>query len=346
MKKIVVTCFLFSLLTVWCGATVAVGEEVADGDNTMVEDQMEEDCDPELIQGHTQGSGAKDYISEEEVREIVQKKAPNAQLMGMVLDYNHAELYYLGRMFQDASPKSRSTGRYETKTKIEFQVNPRSGKVVSWQVFQFHFLIPENPVPVMSKEEAKTILLTKVPNATVYQLEWDMNKDLVFYTGCLQKEGMEYDYVLDAYTGHLVAWKEHPIDSTTSAELPEETNVIAEGPKYLTKHDVQEIVRQRVPGARIVALDRYSDEKGAWYEGRMIKSKKWYTFSVDAISGEIIDWDSFEYKGPPVRSYHTSNVGPSLPVIPTAPIVTMPKIPTPPRPLKVPDVPALRGERN
>lgn len=62
--------------------------------------------------------------------------------------------------------------------------------------------------PAISLEQAKQLLLDKVPGAQVKELELDTDDGRLIYEGELRKGKMEYEFEMDANTGSFLEWKQ------------------------------------------------------------------------------------------------------------------------------------------
>lgn len=62
--------------------------------------------------------------------------------------------------------------------------------------------------PSISAEQARKLLLEKVPGAAVKELELDFDDGRLIYEGELRKGNMEYEFEMDADTGAFLEWDE------------------------------------------------------------------------------------------------------------------------------------------
>ena len=64
----------------------------------------------------------------------------------------------------------------------------------------------------ISAEKARSIVLAKAPGAEIVELELDRDDGRMTYEGEAYKDGMEYEFELDAYTGAILKWDEEADD--------------------------------------------------------------------------------------------------------------------------------------
>lgn len=62
--------------------------------------------------------------------------------------------------------------------------------------------------PAISLEQAKQLLLDKVPGAQIKELELDTDDGRLIYEGELRKGKMEYEFEMDANTGKFLEWEQ------------------------------------------------------------------------------------------------------------------------------------------
>ena len=113
-------------------------------------------------------------------------------------------------------------------------------------------------------------------------LDWDngrMEYEVEFW-----KDNVEYDYEIDAYTGTILHWDYDAEYYTGQAA--------GQTGSYLSEAEVRQIVEDRagVSGTfRELHLDR--DDGRVVYEGEMRDGWTEYEFTLDAVTGTILEWD-------------------------------------------------------
>ena len=103
--------------------------------------------------------------------------------------------------------------------------------------------------------------------------------DVEFYSG-----SKEYDYEIDAASGDILSWDYDAEYYTGQAA--------GQTGSYLSEAEVRQIVEDRagVSGTfRELHLDR--DDGRVVYEGEMRDGWTEYEFTLDAVTGTILEWD-------------------------------------------------------
>lgn len=58
----------------------------------------------------------------------------------------------------------------------------------------------------------KKIILEKVPDAIILELEQEYDNGKVIYEGEMKKDQIEYEFEIDAKTGEILEWEEEPLE--------------------------------------------------------------------------------------------------------------------------------------
>ncbi|MDD3585844.1 MAG: PepSY domain-containing protein [Thermoguttaceae bacterium] len=277
------------------------------------------------------GKKADKCLTEDEIIEILKEKKPNAKVMMLRADFVGKGLHYEGRLFEESETNKPQNSQYVTKTKYEFEINAENGRFITWnqQNYQFPKSRTESlPDEILTREKARELAEAKVPGASVTALQWDMNKDYVFYAGFMYKDDVFYSFVIDAYTGDFLYFKER----ASKAEIQDKIRQA-----IMSQTQAERIVLSKVPGAAVLNLNLQWLEERPFYSGKLAKGHFGYTFTLDAFSGQIISWKQENLgRGVDVRTSH--RYGPGLPVIPSRPIVTPPTVPPIPRLPRIPSI--------
>ena len=133
------------------------------------------------------------------------------------------------------------------------------------------------------------IRLDKENRKFIYEIE--------FYT-----ERKKYKYNIDANTGKVLSYseKERISASTTIRDNGKIINTngsdteIRKTPKYIGMEKAKEIAVARITGAKKINVTniQLDSEKGRKiYEGRIVYKNTEYKFDIDAITGEVINWE-------------------------------------------------------
>lgn len=139
-------------------------------------------------------------ISQQEAEQIALKKVPGATVKKIKLEKDDGRWQYEGELITD-------TAEYD------FEIDAATGAIVKWE--------QENKTPkttaaqakeTISAEKARSIVLAKAPGAEIVELELDRDDGRMTYEGEAYKDGMEYEFELDAYTGAILKWDEEADD--------------------------------------------------------------------------------------------------------------------------------------
>ncbi|MDO5566250.1 MAG: PepSY domain-containing protein [Planctomycetia bacterium] len=282
--------------------------------------------------GQTSREKTDKCLTEDEITEILKEKAPNATVMMLRADFVGKKLHYEGRLFEDSKSNNPKHSEYVIKIKYEFEINAENGHFLTWHEQKYKFpksrteLLPDQ---ILTREKARELAEAKVPGASVTALQWDMNDDYVFYAGFMYKDDVFYSFVIDAYSGVFLHFKERTAKAEIEAKIRQ---------AIISQTQAERIVLSKVPGAAVLNLNLQWLEERPFYSGKLAKGHFGYTFTLDAFSGRIISWKQENLgRGVDIRASH--RYGPGLPVIPSRPIVTPPTVPPLP---KLPRIPSLQ----
>ena len=166
---------------------------------------------------------------------------------------------------------------------------------------------------LVTPEEAKSIMLDKVPGAKVLELSYDGDEKTPKYDGTLIKDKYEYEVDVDAKTGQVIKFEkekmltsndEHNMNNESTTNQQSNTqqnstqnnntstnnngnnNVSTTKNGYIGESKAKSIMLNKVPGAKINKFYLDNDATPE-YEGELIKDDYEYDISVDAKTGEI-----------------------------------------------------------
>lgn len=130
-------------------------------------------------------------LSTSQAKAVVLKEIPKATITSVVLDKDDYIKDY------DVKFKTSSyTGSME--------INPETGLVLERE---FKIAKPKSTDKnLLSQADIKKILLKKVPNATIIELTLDTDDGRKVYEGEMIKNGVSYEFEIDAYTGTILGW--------------------------------------------------------------------------------------------------------------------------------------------
>lgn len=154
------------------------------------------------------------------------------------------------------------------------------------------------PDPVVTDylgaDAVRDILLAEVPGATINELELERSDGIVVYEGEMFLDEMEYEFMVDAVTGAILKWtSENNSESEADCDDPEDSDLTGGDPSlYIGEAAATQILLDKVPGATISEIELSYDDGKAVYEGEMYEGDTVYEFVLDAVTGEIIVWES------------------------------------------------------
>ena len=150
----------------------------------------------------------------------------------------------------------------------------------------------------IGSSKAKSIMLNKVPGATVKSFSFD-NDGTPEYDGELIKDGYEYDISVDAKTGAIREFSKERIDGYTSTSntntntnknntttSSNKTNTTTSSSSYISSSKAKSIMLNKVPGATVKSFS-FDNDSTPEYDGELIKDGYEYDISVDARTGAI-----------------------------------------------------------
>lgn len=155
-----------------------------------------------------------------------------------------------------------------------------------------------NHTNLITSEKAKTIMLDKVPGATILEFSYDGDDKIPKYDGTLIKDEYEYEIDVNAKTGSILKIEKEKnfINNNTTENnnnsyinnkpSDTESNSSQNNSSYIGESKARSIMLSKVPGATInkFYLDK---DRTPEYEGELIKGDIEYDISVDAITGVI-----------------------------------------------------------
>ena len=156
----------------------------------------------------------------------------------------------------------------------------------------------------IGESKAKSIMLNKVPGATISKFYLD-NDATPEYDGELIKGDYEYDISVDAVTGEIREFSKERIrnynnptinnststNSNTNANnnVATNNNGITTNRTYIGESKAKSIMLSNVPGATIRGF-HFDNDSTPEYEAELIKDGYEYDISVNALTGEIIEF--------------------------------------------------------
>lgn len=152
----------------------------------------------------------------------------------------------------------------------------------------------DNNNSIITEEEAKNIMLSKVPNGNIVEFSYDIDDGRESYEGTLIKDNVKYELDVDAKTGEIIKFEQEAIrnsnnEGNSNTQNPSISQGNANTSSYIGEEKAKSIMLEKVPGATFVQFYLDNDETPE-YEGELIKDNIEYEISVDAKTGQIIDF--------------------------------------------------------
>ena len=164
----------------------------------------------------------------------------------------------------------------------------------------------------IGSSKAKSIMLNKVPGATVKSFSFD-GDGTPEYDGELIKDGYEYDISVDARTGAIREFSKERIagyntntnkpNTTTNTNKPNTTtssnnkpNTTTSSSSYIGTAKAKSIMLSKVPGATIRSF-HFDNDSTPEYEAELVKGGYEYDISVDARTGAIREFSKDRIDG-------------------------------------------------
>lgn len=221
----------------------------------------------------TPPSTSDKVIGEDKAKEIVLKKVPGATITEFKLDEDDGRLVYEGEA-------------YLNQTEYDFEINAVDGTVLKWESETKNkpAATPKpttKPASSISLDDAKNIVLKKVPGATITEIKLDYDDGRKVYEGSAYKGSTEYDFEINASTGDIIKWESERMDDDDN-EYPVSSNIVTEA-------KAREAVLNKLPGATILSIELDEDDGVYVYEGDAKKDGVEYEFVVDAKTGKVLE---------------------------------------------------------
>ena len=286
------------------------GRMVYEGE--LVKDGVEYDFDIDALEGTVikwEKDGVAEIttapdglISQDKAKEIVLNKIPGATITKLELDEDNGVWVYdgeakLGQTSYDfeikaadgtvlewkseskngtassgnttssGSSSSGATGSSGTTTSKPSTSKPSTSK-------------PSSSTSAITKEQAKSLVLKKIPGATIVELSVDYDDGRKVYEGEAYLNRSEYEFEIDASNGNFIKWKEEKHENAGNAS------------SLISAEKAKSIVLAKVPGATVVDLELDEDDGGYYYEGEARKGSMEYEFVINAVNGSIVEWEA------------------------------------------------------
>lgn len=131
------------------------------------------------------------YIGSQRAGEIALRKAGGGTLAKIEFDEDDGRKIYEGKIIRDG-------------TQYEFEIDARTGSILEWEQKQ---VSSSTKASLIGAEKAKSIALSKLPGATLVEMELEDDDGRLHYKGELVRGHLEAEFEIDAYTGTILDWE-------------------------------------------------------------------------------------------------------------------------------------------
>lgn len=320
------------------GATIVEFSYDKDGreikyEGTLVKDNYEYEIDVnaktgEIIQFEQEQKGnisvitteqdtiSSSYITEEQAKEIMLEKVPEATIVKFSYDKDKGEMKYEGTLVKDnvkyEIDVDRRTGEIIAFEQEYMNTNHTSNGVSSEAVPQEETTSSEssqaqqvgnnnasvssensakqpsiNSSATITEEEAKAIILSKVPNGNIVEFSYDVDDGRKQYEATVIKDNSKYELDVDAISGEIITFEQENLQFGQSSSNV--GNMQNDTSSFIGESRAREIMLEKVPGGTFVTFKLDNDETPA-YEGELIKDNVEYEITVDARTGTVIEF--------------------------------------------------------
>ncbi|MEG2786835.1 MAG: PepSY domain-containing protein [Romboutsia sp.] len=161
------------------------------------------------------------------------------------------------------------------------------GLVVVCGVGVSYSLAKEDKSEYLTKEQAKTIILEKVPDGKILEFAYDNEDNSPKYDSKVVKDNMKYEVDVDAETGNIVNFTQEVLKETNTKKTPD---------KLISEDKAMDIMLQKVPKATVQTFHLDKEGKSPEYEGELVKADTKYEITVDAKTGDIKEFSHEQIK--------------------------------------------------
>lgn len=233
------------------------------------------------------------YIGAEKAESIAVEKAGGGTLTSIELDVEDGVMVYEGELVKDG-------------VEYEFDINAQTGEILKWKSEKADQDETSSGTSGTSSsdiglEKAKSLVLAKIPGATITEIKLDVDDGVRKYEGEAILNSVEYEFEIKASDGTFLQWeqeKKQNSNSNNNTNTNTNTNTQATA-KPTTKpasssismDEARKLVLNKVSGATITKLEVDYDDGRKVYEGEAYKGNTEYDFEIDASTGKFLKWE-------------------------------------------------------
>lgn len=198
------------------------------------------------------------------------------------------------------------------------EISPSTGEILESTVkYGSAVVIPKDTEgdssDIISFEKAESLAKKEANGGFVKDISFEEEDGEYYYEVEIVKDGMEYDYLINAKTGEVMVMGEYEsyfdyddddddyvVKKNESAKPDKKPSGDKTNSGLISESKARNIVLSKIPGAKIRYIKLEKDDGRYVYEGEAVLGKYEYEFEINASSGVIIDWgkdlmDKYEY---------------------------------------------------
>lgn len=183
---------------------------------------LERDMDYTYVEPDSAAQSASSLIGYEKAKALALEQVPDAIITDIELEKESGTLVYEIELYKDGYEYdlllNAQTGAkiylsshrdlWDDADSYHWDHHSTSYSAAGRHHSSHHKTSASSAAPAISIEQAKQILLEKVPGATIKELELDTDDGRLIYEGELRKGQTEYEFEMDADTGRFLEWEE------------------------------------------------------------------------------------------------------------------------------------------
>ncbi|KKY01165.1 hypothetical protein VN21_10255 [Paraclostridium benzoelyticum] len=171
--------------------------------------------------------------------------------------------------------------------KIDKPIIIALGLVVICGVGVSYSLVKYDKAEYLTKNQAKNIILEKVPDGKILEFSYDNENNSPKYESEIVKDTMKYQVDVDAETGKIINFEQ---------EVLKDQNDRKTSDKLISEDKAIDTMINKVPKATVQKFNLDKDGENAEYEGVLTKADTKYEITVDAKTGDIKEFSHEQIK--------------------------------------------------
>ncbi|MEW8961469.1 PepSY domain-containing protein [Paraclostridium dentum] len=161
------------------------------------------------------------------------------------------------------------------------------GLVVICGVGVSYSLVKDDKAEYLTKDQAKNIILEKVPDGKILEFSYDNENNSPKYESEIVKDTMKYQVDVDAETGKITNFEQEVLKDQNNGKTSD---------KLISEDKAMDIMINKVPKATVQKFNLDKDGKNVEYEGVLTKADTKYEITVDAKTGDIKEFSHEQIK--------------------------------------------------